>query len=730
MAEKDSLEDLEKEIICAICGDHYKDPRVLPCCHYYCKECVYQLALRTGLNKEFSCPECRVDTLLPQGSVSNLPIAFFINRMQDLYSKLKQAQQRKEESECGICLTGLKASAYCRDCGHFICDECIKSHQRMKKIFPNHVITRLAEVDSCKMGEIQPCIQTCTEHGQSMGLYCFDCGCLICRDCTIKDHLNHDHEFLKKAAASTKENLTKQLCPLQDLKQALLKATVNIKSTASEIENHGIILSSEITRSFRELHKILNDRETELINTLTLMISKKLDCLQSQEKAIAQSMLMIGGVMDYTEHCLQHCTDIEVMQIQRELTEQIGRTVKEDYQVDLALEPTEEINIVTEMYSAKDFEVLIKTKTKVNMLSVDPSKCTVTGTGAKYAEVGKLTQLNIVTKLCNGEDTKQLSEVSCYMKPVANGPIVDCKVDRSKLGEYLVQYIPTIRGHNYLTIEVNGQEITDSPLCVCAYLPPTELNQPFTVIKDVSTPHGVAVNSDGEIIVTEWNGNILTFDKTGKKLMDKCVKKSKYKFGHLTGIDVDNSDNLYILEKVSMVYKFSKKMNLLKKAEPSGSNLSGICVYQDLVIISDKNTNSLAVYTTDLVYLKQISSLNAGSSKTGIADLTVDWSGNLYLSHCGNQHIQVITRDGELIRFFGGSGAKFQPGGISVAGEFVYVADETNHQVSVYSLEGELVASLGKWGTGKGNFYGPCGVCVHHGYVYVCDRFNNRLQMF
>ena len=49
MAERvDVVKDLEKEIICHSCQDHYIDPKVLPCLHYYCKQCIYRLALRTN----------------------------------------------------------------------------------------------------------------------------------------------------------------------------------------------------------------------------------------------------------------------------------------------------------------------------------------------------------------------------------------------------------------------------------------------------------------------------------------------------------------------------------------------------------------------------------------------------------------------------------------------------------------------------------------------------------
>ena len=48
MAEPKSLEQMEQEITCAICHEHYREPKILPCLHYYCIECLQQLAERVG----------------------------------------------------------------------------------------------------------------------------------------------------------------------------------------------------------------------------------------------------------------------------------------------------------------------------------------------------------------------------------------------------------------------------------------------------------------------------------------------------------------------------------------------------------------------------------------------------------------------------------------------------------------------------------------------------------
>ena len=140
---KKGVEDLEKEITCAICHDHYTEPKVLPCCHYYCKQCLHQLTLREGLGKPFSCPECRKDTTLPEGGLDNLPTAFFVNRMKEVHSKLELAHG-KVEAKCEMCSED-KAEAFCRQCTKFICADCIKSHKKMKGAFSGHKVSTLDE---------------------------------------------------------------------------------------------------------------------------------------------------------------------------------------------------------------------------------------------------------------------------------------------------------------------------------------------------------------------------------------------------------------------------------------------------------------------------------------------------------------------------------------------------------------------------------------------------------
>ena len=65
------------------------------------------------------------------------------------------------------------------------------------------------------------------------------------------------------------------------------------------------------------------------------------------------------------------------------------------------------------------------------------------------------------------------------------------------------------------------------------------------------------------------------------------------------------------------------------------------------------------------------------------------------------------------------------PEGIYVSSQYVYVTNDGNHTISVYTTEGEHVTSFGQGGSNEGDFNGPGGVCVDKdGFVYVCDYHN------
>ena len=720
------MEDIEKEITCAICHDNYTEPKVLPCLHYYCKQCIHRLTLKTGLNKPFSCPECRKDTTLPQGNVDELPTAFFVNRMKSVHSKLERAHG-KVEAKCELC-SGDRAKAFCRQCTQFICDECVKQHHRIK-VFAGHKIVSL---DELKEGvkeiimEESP-LQVCKEHDEAMKIYCFDCNCLICRDCTIEDHSGHNHKFVKKSTPEMKKKLIKQLDTLKEVKIDISCTVEEIKSTKCEIEAQGESMANDINGSFDELQKIIENHRKELLKEAALKVKEKLERLSGQEKSVSTSCAVIQSVIEYIEQFVKYSSNDEIMCKYAEIKSHIEKEIKEHCKERKNLEPVADIGV--EVNCANDLKQLLKTNAMITVYNFDPTKCTISSQEMKNAEVSKECGFSLIPKLTNGKRTKRECAVDCHLKLLVNGTIVKCHVDRREDNEYCISYTPTTRGHHELTVTVNGQEVAGSPFPVFISIHPSKLGKPVKIISGLNHPSGIAFNSKAEMIVAELLGDVVVLDKDGKKL--RSIKRSDHKFKNPSSVAVDNEDNIYFDEWCGKnVYKFDKNMKKVMQKQTEHGCCSGVAVVGSEVMVSGQYNPKLEVYTTELNLVRKIREERGYFNR-----VSSDGHGKLYVGATSHSCIQVLSKGGEFLHSFesdeNGVNKLSNPRGVCVAGQYVYVTDYSNNNISIFTTEGEYVTSFGQRGAKEGYLKNPWGICIdNEGFLYVCDCNNNRLVIF
>ena len=407
--ERKSLEQLEKEITCAVCQEHYTEPKILPCLHYYCKKCVRKLALRTGSKQPFSCPECREETTLPEGDADQLKTAFFVNRFKSNFSVLQRVHG-KVEVMCEECTeSGDKAEAFCRQCAVFICRECARQHKRMKSFSSNEVVS-LEDLKQGRAREIatkEPPTKKSDVHEEPLIIFCSDCNSLICRDCTVTIHKDHKFEFSKVAAPDTKKKLLDHLSPLRSAVNSLCSAVGDIQNTKQEVEARGKSVADTIHTSFTQLHLVLQQRKQQLLHEAASQGKEKIDKLSAQEKKLTLANAQVQSVVDYTERFVSECSANEVMNMQTEIRRRTEREVEKYSKSENSLEPVEEADTGVEVGCVEDLQRLCQTKANITQLAVDPAKCTVRGEGRETAEVGKTAEVTLTTKLTNNKITRR-----------------------------------------------------------------------------------------------------------------------------------------------------------------------------------------------------------------------------------------------------------------------------------------------------------------------------------
>ena len=709
-AVEKGVKDLEGEITCAICHDHYTEPKVLPCCHYYCKQCLHQLTLRKGAHKPFSCPECRKDTTLPEGGLDNLPTAFFVNRMKEVHSKLELAHG-KVEAKCEMCSED-KAEAFCRQCAKFMCADCAKSHLKMKKAYPCHKVSTLEELREGGAEEIlatEPSFQTCKIHKQPMNVYCYDCESLVCRDCTMKDHLGHNYEFVIVAAPQIKQKLVQQLDPLRESCRKMLHAVDDIHTTVSEVEDQGKSVVKKIGTSFAELRKIIDDHEQGLLTETATKVEQKCKHLLEQGKGLSIACAAVESVIDYTEHCVELSADDEIMCMHTEIQSRINREIEEQQKERKDLEPVEEVDLGVEVNCAEDLKQLCNTKAKAIQEHIDPANSTVTGEKAGSADVNKTSHFQLFAKLSNGRPTKRACTVTCSLKSLVNDSTTKCQVELIEGNKYCIQYTPTVRGRHELIVTVNGQEVAGSPFPVFVSIHPTLLGKPVRAITGVRRPSDVAVTTTGKIIVTSDRHGATVFDKSEKKVINLGLGAS------CCGVAVDNTDGcIYISDWKTKVIKLSQEYKPLQELTGNeGSRYQYIAVVGDEVMVSEGSKNVVMVYTKDLTYVRQFGSNGNGPGQfEDIRGVSSDDDGNLYISDYKRRCVQVFSSNGKFLHLIN-HGREFNgPIGICVSGQYLYVAEWYGHCVSVFTTKGEYVTSFGQEGSGEGKFDRPRGLHV------------------
>ena len=594
----------KKEITCAICHDHYTEPKVLPCCHYYCKQCLHQLTLREGLGKPFSCPECRKETTLPEGGLDNLPTAFFVNRMKEVHSKLKLTHG-KVETKCEMCSED-KAEAFCRQCTKFICADCVKSHKKMKGAFSGHKVSTLDVLREGGAQDIipqEPIFKSCEVHEQPMNMYCYDCKYLICLHCTVTAHRDHRYEFLKVAAPVIKQELIKQLNPLRESSGNMRCAMEGIQTTIFEVDGQGEAVTKQIKTSYAQLRKIIDDHEQELLVKVATTVEQKSSHLSEQREGLSLACAVVESVIDYTEHCVEHSADDEIMCMHTEILSRINREIEEQQKEGKDLEPVEEVDLGVEVNCAEDLKLLCQTKAKIVQLGI---RYNISGDGLKSASVKKTSQFEVSISLSNGMPVKRSCVMTCNLRSLSNGSTTECEVGAIGGNRYRIQYTPTVRGHHELI--VNGQEVAGSPFPVFVSIHPTLLGKPVRVITGVKEPYDIAATTTGNIVVVEWK-NVSLFDKNGKKLRNIDILRNFVPYG----VAVDNTSGCIYISGPRKIIKFSPDFKLLGEFKGQEWTLYGyMAVVGDEVMVGEHSKNVVMVYTKDLKYVRQFGSHGDG----------------------------------------------------------------------------------------------------------------------
>ena len=196
MATSKPFDGQTELLTCQICYETFKIPKILPCLHTFCEQCIHEFIISPGRkkephsNKEFSCPTCKT-LVRPTDAKSDID-KWAANLPHNVSIQEMIAMSNGEKRKCSACTRHDEISEpkfWCEICQEALCEKCNDMHSRMK-LSASHNVIPVEEVASFTYGMVVHAISNhCYVHPSNLvDVFCCDHQIICCGSCVSTGH--------------------------------------------------------------------------------------------------------------------------------------------------------------------------------------------------------------------------------------------------------------------------------------------------------------------------------------------------------------------------------------------------------------------------------------------------------------------------------------------------------------------------------------------------------------
>ena len=615
-------------------------------------------------------------------------------------------------------------------------------HLEWKELSPHEIVSldKLTEDVTNLVPPVQKVLQ-CSKHpAKELDLYCESCKEVICRDCILKVHRDHQYDLATDAFPQQKNVLIASVEPAEQQLASINKALEGLDTLCGEITDQRQALETEVRASFRLIHEALEVREEELISRLDQMTQQKLKNVAAQQDQLELVATRSKSCCGFLQESLRTASQVEILAMTKPFVQQVQ-------DVTSAFEPQ---CLVPEEQADLEFTnsqtELTQTCQQFGQITANPvchAKCRAEGTGLRVAVVGETATATVYVVDKKGRECQRPVEVSCELVSSDRSSQVRGEAKKVKDCQYVISYHPQHRGRHYLHIRVEDKHISGSPFPISVLT-----TTPTNIIHGVKYPCGLALNNHGQLLVVEYDGHCLSIfsDNGENKRSFSSQGSGPDQLHHPLGVAVSATGDILVCDQYNhRIHIFSPDGKSLKCVGTKGNgplqfiNPAGIAIHphSNKIYITECGNHRVQILNADLTFCSTFGSKGSNYGQFQRPhNVSFDSTGNVYVTDYGNHRVQVFTAEGKYIRQFGKKGnvkgKLCEPVGITIdSNDIVYVGDCGNHRISLFTREGHFLRSFGTRGEGPGEFKRPTGITVSsNGVIYISDGGNGRVQVF
>lgn len=255
-------------------------------------------------------------------------------------------------------------------------------------------------------------------------------------------------------------------------------------------------------------------------------------------------------------------------------------------------------------------------------------------------------------------------------------------------------------------------------------------------------PIDVDFDSQGRIVVSDWESAVLVRFDTEQDVYDILGAKSTPALNRPMGVDITEDDTILVADiglKQVVGFDPSGPVRVIYGRGSDLTNPTDVAISPDglEIFVVDSRLHKILVFGAESgAQVRSIGSNGMGPGQFAYPmSLAFGPEGNIFVVDQMNSRVQMLDAEGEFIDEFGGLGTGFgsfvRPKYISVDEVgFIYVTDFAFNNFQIFDVDFSLLTFIGQGGLGPAQFQGPSGIAVQGDRIAVVDSLGKRVQVF
>ncbi|XP_010878604.2 tripartite motif-containing protein 45 isoform X1 [Esox lucius] len=461
---------------CSVCKRLYRDPKILPCLHTFCADCVRQLEPFSVLSRVNNskaapsereprssavtvlCPECDSEVDIPLSGVDGLTTDHLA-----LDEVFFQTLMTENNVLCDLCSDG-DAEKRCEVCCVNLCEFCCQAHRRQKRT-SSHTVQCLESLKT--QGRLSRPVLCSLHPGQELRLFCESCDLPICLECAATYHRDHrcrsTRDVIARHGDRIREMVTGRLRPrLVRLEESLRKVDQSQDALQARVD----AVADEVRSFARGYACAVESHCLSLLRRLEELRVQRRNQLHLQGAQLQQALTDARGGVEFAERLLTRGSDAEILSAKGVTLRRLTALVESGYDPNLATVAPDDGSSICFLPQEGAGELGgYPVVGVIHFKSLELSRCTIEGEGLQQGREGQRGEFNLVCRDSAGEPMGRGGEA--VLVSMVHKEKKDCRVEATVVdngdGSYAVSFTPVEPGLYSVWVCIKAQHVKGSP---------------------------------------------------------------------------------------------------------------------------------------------------------------------------------------------------------------------------------------------------------------------------